>query len=36
MIGHEYTHVQQALQSPKFYNDPKPSVGRILIEAARS
>jgi len=25
-IAHEYTHVQQALQSPILYNDPKPTV----------
>ena len=25
-IAHEYTHVQQALQSPGLYNDPRPTV----------
>ena len=34
-IAHEYTHVQQALQSPAFYNDPKPTVLQSsLIEGA--
>jgi hypothetical protein len=34
-IAHEYTHVQQALQSPAFYNNPKPTVlQRTLIEGA--
>lgn len=32
-IAHEYTHVQQALQSPGFYNNPKPTVlDAALIE----
>jgi hypothetical protein len=34
-IAHEYIHVQQALQSPTLYNDPKPTVlGASLIEGA--
>lgn len=34
-IAHEYTHVQQALQSPTLYNDPKPTVlDSSLIEGA--
>jgi hypothetical protein len=34
-IAHEYIHVQQALQSPILYNDPKPTVlGSSLIEGA--
>jgi Predicted Zn-dependent protease (DUF2268) len=34
-IAHEYTHVQQALQSPALYNDPKPTVlDASLIEGA--
>ena len=34
-ITHEYTHVQQARQSPLFYNDPKPTVlDGALIEGA--
>lgn len=34
-IAHEYTHVQQALQSPALYNNPKPSVlDSSLIEGA--
>ncbi|MGA9242856.1 MAG: DUF2268 domain-containing putative Zn-dependent protease [Silvibacterium sp.] len=34
-IAHEYTHVQQALQSPAFYNNPKPTVLQAsLIEGA--
>jgi hypothetical protein len=34
-IAHEYTHVQQALQSPALYNDPKPTVlDSSLIEGA--
>jgi uncharacterized protein YjaZ len=34
-IAHEYTHVQQALASPQFYNDPKPTVLQAsLIEGA--
>ena len=34
-IAHEYTHVEQALQSPAFYNNPKPTVlQRSLIEGA--
>jgi uncharacterized protein YjaZ len=33
--AHEYTHVQQALQSPAFYNNPKPTVLEAsLIEGA--
>jgi uncharacterized protein YjaZ len=33
--AHEYTHVQQALQSPAFYNNPKPTVlDASLIEGA--
>jgi hypothetical protein len=33
--AHEYTHVQQALQSPVLYNDPKPTVlDSSLIEGA--
>jgi Predicted Zn-dependent protease (DUF2268) len=34
-IAHEYTHVQQALQSPRLYDDPKPTVlDASLIEGA--
>jgi hypothetical protein len=34
-IAHEYTHVEQALQSPALYNDPKPTVlAASLIEGA--
>lgn len=34
-IAHEYTHVQQALQSPALYNEPKPTVlDASLIEGA--
>lgn len=34
-IAHEYTHVQQARQSPALYNDPKPTVlDSSLIEGA--
>lgn len=34
-IAHEYTHVQQALQSPELYNDPRPTVlDASLIEGA--
>jgi len=34
-IAHEYTHVQQALQSPVLYNDPRPTVlDASLIEGA--
>jgi hypothetical protein len=34
-IAHEYTHVQQALQSPAFYNSPRPTVLQMsLIEGA--
>jgi hypothetical protein len=34
-IAHEYTHVQQAVQSPALYNDPKPTVlDASLIEGA--
>ena len=34
-IAHEYIHVQQALQSPALYNDPKPTVlESSLIEGA--
>jgi hypothetical protein len=34
-IAHEYTHVEQALQSPALYNDPKPTVlDASLIEGA--
>src|SRR5579863_10522307 len=34
-IAHEYVHVQQALQSPAFYNDSKPTVLQAsLIEGA--
>ncbi len=34
-IAHEYIHVQQAKQSPAFYDDPKPTVLEItLIEGA--
>lgn len=34
-IAHEYTHVQQALQSPALYDDPKPTVlDSSLIEGA--
>ena len=34
-IAHEYTHVQQALQSTAFYNNPKPTVlESSLIEGA--
>jgi uncharacterized protein YjaZ len=34
-IAHEYTHVQQALQSPAFYNNPRPTVLEAsLIEGA--
>jgi uncharacterized protein YjaZ len=33
--AHEYIHVQQALQSPAFYNNPKPTVlDASLIEGA--
>jgi len=35
VLAHEYAHVQQALQSPAFYNDPKPTVlAESLIEGA--
>ena len=34
-IAHEYTHVQQARQSPVLYNNPKPTVlERSLLEGA--
>lgn len=34
-IAHEYTHVQQALRSPAFYNNPEPTVLQSsLIEGA--
>lgn len=34
-VAHEYTHVQQALQSPAFYDRPKPTVlDASLIEGA--
>ncbi|HEY6621642.1 MAG TPA: DUF2268 domain-containing putative Zn-dependent protease [Steroidobacteraceae bacterium] len=34
-IAHEYTHVEQALQSPALYNNPKPTVLQAsLIEGA--
>jgi hypothetical protein len=34
-IAHEYTHVEQALQSPTLYNNPKPTVlDASLIEGA--
>jgi Predicted Zn-dependent protease (DUF2268) len=34
-IAHEYTHVEQALQSPALYNNPKPTVlDASLIEGA--
>lgn len=34
-IAHEYTHVEQALQSPALYNNPKPTVLEAsLIEGA--
>lgn len=34
-VAHEYTHVQQALQSPAFYDNPKPTVlDASLIEGA--
>ncbi|OHC50561.1 MAG: hypothetical protein A2211_09040 [Rhodanobacter sp. RIFOXYA1_FULL_67_6] len=35
VLAHEYAHVQQALQSPTFYDDPKPTVlEESLIEGA--
>jgi hypothetical protein len=35
VLAHEYAHVQQALQSPALYNDPKPTVlEESLIEGA--
>lgn len=35
VLAHEYAHVQQALQAPAFYNDPKPTVlEESLIEGA--
>ena len=35
VIAHEYTHVQQALASPEFYNNEKPTVlEESLIEGA--
>jgi len=35
VISHEYTHVQQALEQPEIYNDPKPTVLKsALIEGA--
>lgn len=35
VLAHEYAHVQQALQSPTLYNDPKPTVlEESLIEGA--
>jgi uncharacterized protein YjaZ len=34
-VAHEYTHVQQAVQSPAFYANPKPTVlDAALIEGA--
>ncbi len=35
VIAHEYVHVQQALQAPRLYDDPKPTVlEESLIEGA--
>jgi uncharacterized protein YjaZ len=35
VLAHEYVHVQQALKSPAFYDDPKPTVlQESLIEGA--
>jgi hypothetical protein len=35
VLAHEYTHVQQAIAQPAFYNDPKPTLLQAaLIEGA--